>query len=68
MVKNLFGQSFIFSFYIVYYKSDRQVLTPVDNLQCLLRQPIYDKTRLVALHLQFNKENYNNWFLPEREK
>jgi hypothetical protein len=66
MVKNLFGQSFIFS--IVYYKSDRQVLTPVDNVQCLLRQSISKKTRLVALHLQYNKENYNNWFLPEREK
>jgi hypothetical protein len=38
---------------------------PVDNLQHLLRLPNFDKTRLVAFHLQYNKANYNNWFLPE---
>jgi hypothetical protein len=25
-------------------------------------------TRLVAFHLQYNKGNYINWFLPESEK
>jgi hypothetical protein len=70
IVKNRFGLS---AFYFqllecIYYKSYRQVLTPVDNLHHLLRLPIFDKTRLVAFHLQRDKENYHNGFLPEREK
>ncbi len=66
-MKNLFGliNVFIFSFY---YKSLRQVLTPIDNLQRLLRLPIFDKTRLVvAFHLKCDKINYNNCFLPDNE-
>jgi hypothetical protein len=44
----------------------RQVLTPVDNLQRLLRPPIFDKTRLV-FYKKVRQRNYTNWFLPDRE-
>jgi hypothetical protein len=40
---------------------------PVDNLQHLLRLPNFDKTRLDAFHLQYNKGNYNDW-LFQKEK
>ncbi len=49
------------------YKSYRQVLTPIDNLQCLLRLPSVDKTRFVAFHKTTIQRNYTNWFLPDRE-
>jgi len=49
-MKNLL--SFIFSFLGVFYKSYRQVLTLIDNLQHLLRLPIFDKTRLVTFNLK----------------
>jgi hypothetical protein len=49
------------------YKSYRQVLTVIDNLKCLLRLPIFDKTRLVAFHKTLTQRNYTNWFLPVRE-
>jgi hypothetical protein len=56
-MKNQFGLS-------VFYLQLVEFLTslidkygpPVDNLQSLLRQPIFEKTRLIALHLQYNKE------------
>ncbi len=56
----------MFSFWSVYYKFCRQVLTPVDNSRHLSRLPNLDKTRLVAFHLQYNGGNYNNWFLSEK--
>jgi len=46
----------------------RQVLTSVDKFQHLLRLPIFNKTRLDTFYLKCKKENYSNWFLPEREK
>jgi hypothetical protein len=50
MVKNLFGFfSFIFSFKVI-DKSYRQVLTPVNNSQLLLKLAILDKFRLVTFH------------------
>jgi hypothetical protein len=49
-------QSFKFSFLSLFYKSYRQVLTSIDNLQRLLRLPIFNKTRLVTFHLKCNKE------------
>jgi hypothetical protein len=58
----------MFSFWSVYYKSCRQVLTPVDNSQHLLRLPNLDKTRLAAFHLQYNEGNYNNWFFIRKRK
>jgi hypothetical protein len=51
---------------LLLYKSYRQVLTLIDNLQHLLRLPIFEKTGLVTFHLKCNKENY--FFLLEREK
>ncbi len=66
--ENLFGFfSLLFSASSVYYKSYRQVLTPVDKLQHLLKLPIFDKTRLVAFHKKVRQRNYTNWLLPERE-
>jgi hypothetical protein len=68
-VKNLFGLfRCLFSASSVIYKSYRQILTPVDNLQHLLRLPIFDKTRLVAFHKTTTHRNYTNWFLPVSEK
>ena len=68
VVKNVFGLfSLLFSASSVYYKSYRQVLTPIDNLQCLLRLPTYDKTRLVAFHKKVGQRNYTNWHLPDKE-
>jgi hypothetical protein len=43
------------------------VLTLINNLQCLLRLPIFNNTRLVAFHLTLTQRNYTNWFLPVRE-
>jgi hypothetical protein len=40
---------------------------PVNNLQSLLRQPIFDKTRRVAFHKMVRQRNNTNWFLPVRE-
>ncbi len=66
--ENLFGLFILlFSASSVYYKSYRQVLTPVNNLQRLLRLAIFDKTRLVAFHKKVRQINYTNWFLPDRE-
>jgi hypothetical protein len=58
----------VFSAFSVLHKSYRQVLTPVNNLQLLLRLPILDKFRLVTFHLQATQRNYNNWFPPVQEK
>jgi hypothetical protein len=44
---------------LLLYKSYRQVLTLIDNLQHLLMLPIFEKTRLVTFHLKCNKENYS---------
>ncbi len=67
IVKNPFGCiSHLFSASSVYYKSYRQVLTLVNNLQCLLRLPIFDKTRLAAFHIKARQRNHTNWFLPVR--
>jgi hypothetical protein len=49
---HLANESFIFSFKSVYYKSYRQVQTPVNNLQRLLMLPIFNKTKLVAFHFK----------------
>jgi hypothetical protein len=58
MVKNPFGLSFFyFRLLSVLYKSYRQVMTPIDNLPRLLRQPIFEKLRHVVFHLQHNKES-----------
>ena len=43
------------------------MLTLINNLQCLLMLPIFNKTRLVAFHLTLTQRNYTNWFLPVRE-
>ncbi len=41
---------------------------PVNNLQCLLSLPIFDKTsRLVAFLKTARQRNYTNWFLPVRK-
>jgi hypothetical protein len=56
-----------FSASSVFYKSYRQVLTLIDNLQHHLRLPIFDKTRLVALNKKAKQRNYTNWFLPDRD-
>ncbi len=46
VVKNPFGLFILlFSAFSVIYKSYRQVLTPVKNLQRLLRLPIFDMTQ-----------------------
>ncbi len=67
-MKNLFGLFILlFSASSVYYKSYRQVLTPINNLQRLLRLSIFDKIRLVAFHKKASQRNYTNWFLPDRE-
>jgi hypothetical protein len=67
-VKNQFGSfRLLFAASSVIYKSYRQALTPVDNLQRPLRLPIFDKTRLVAFHENVRQRNYTNWFLPVRE-
>jgi hypothetical protein len=70
VVRNLFGLSiFYFQLLECIFKPYRQVLTPVDNLLHLLRQPIFNKFRLVLFHLQYNnKGNCDNCFSPEREK
>ncbi len=39
---------------VLYFNSGRRDWTPIDNLLRLLRQPILDKFRLVAFHLQYN--------------
>ncbi len=44
-----------------------RVQTPVDNLQRLLRLPIFDKTILVAFLKTMSQRNYTNRFLPVRE-
>jgi hypothetical protein len=68
IVKNPFGLfMFLFSVSSVIYKSYRQVLTPVNNSQHLLRPPIFNKTRLVAFHKTLTQRNYTNWFLLFRE-
>ncbi len=42
-------------------------LTPIDNFQCLLRLPIFNKTRLFVFHKTTIQRNKTNWFLPVRE-
>jgi hypothetical protein len=67
-VKNPFGLSrLLFSASITIYKSYRQVLTPINNFQCLLKLPIFNKTRLVAFRKTTIQRNDTNWFLPVRE-
>ncbi len=67
-VKNGFGLSV---FYFQLLECILQVLQtstdPVNNLQHLLRLPNFDKTRLVAFHLQYNKGNYID-LLFQKEK
>jgi hypothetical protein len=69
IVKNLFSFP-VFYFQLlecIYYKSYRQVLTSVDNLQCLLRPPIFDKTRFIAFHLECNKETRTTCIYQEEK-
>jgi hypothetical protein len=61
-------QSFIFSFQSVFYKPHRQVLTPIDNLQCLLRLPIFDMTRLVTFHLTTKKTTLTGFYQIEKHE
>jgi hypothetical protein len=63
IVKNPFGlfQMLYFQLIVIYILY-RQVLTPVNNLQLLLRLPILDKFRLATFQLQATQRNYNNWF------
>ncbi len=69
IVKNQFGLSvFYFQLLECILKVLQTSTDPVDNSQRLLRLSNFDKTRLVAFHLQYNKGNSNNWFLPERVK
>jgi hypothetical protein len=67
-VNNTFGLfRLLFSASSVYYKPYRQVQTPIDNLQRLLRPPIFDKTRRVAFHRKLKQRNYSKCFVPEKE-
>jgi hypothetical protein len=54
-VKNPFGLFRRFSASSVIYKSHRQVLTPIDNFQYLLRLPIFDKTKLNRQNIKKTK-------------
>ncbi len=56
-MKNLFGLSSDTLFQIIIYKSYRQLLTPVNNSQLLLKLEILDKLRLVTLHKWQHKES-----------
>jgi hypothetical protein len=63
-INNIIGKN-LFGFYKVYppttsviHKSYKQVLTPVNNLQLLLRLPILDMFRLLTFHLQATQRNY----------
>ncbi len=68
VVKNLLGLlSLLFSAFRVIYKSCRQALTHINNLQCLLSLRIFDNATLVAFHKKIKQRNYINWFLPLRE-
>jgi len=63
IVKNPFGLFQMLYFQLsVIYMSYRQVLTPINNLQLLLRLPILDKFKLVTFRLQATQRNYSNWF------
>ncbi len=51
----------------VIYRSYRQVLTPIDNSQLLLKLPILDKFRLATFNTSATQRNYSiktgiNWF------
>jgi hypothetical protein len=68
-VKNLFGLfRLLISASRVYYESYRQVLTPVNNLQCLLRLPIFNKTRLVSFYKNVRQRNYTTTGFYQSEK
>jgi hypothetical protein len=68
-VKNQFGLSVFYFHLLECILQVLQISTdPVNKSRHLLRPAYFDKARLVAFHLQCNKGNYNNWFLPEREK
>jgi hypothetical protein len=51
-------QILYFRLYVI-DKSYRQVLTPVDNSQLLLKLEILDKFRLVTFHKNTTPRNYN---------
>jgi hypothetical protein len=60
LVKNTFGFSILlFTAFNVDDKSYRQVLTPVNNSQLLLKLEILDKFRLDTNHEFKHKGNYN---------
>jgi hypothetical protein len=60
VVKNIFGFSILlFTAFNVIDKSYRQVLTPVNNSQLLLKLEILDKFRLVTNHKIQHKGNCN---------
>ena len=58
IVKNMFGfWNLLFTAFNVDDKSYRQVLTPVNNSQLLLKLEILDKFRLVTNHKMQQKAN-----------
>jgi hypothetical protein len=62
------ARSSIFYFRLQYiYKSYRQVLTMITNLQLLLKLEILDKLRLVTSYKNTTQRKYKfNWFNPDR--
>ncbi len=57
MVKNLtYSSDTLFQLHVI-YMSNRQVLTPINNSQLLLKPEILDKLRLVTFHKQQHKES-----------
>ena len=60
IVKNMFGFTILYcTVFNVDDRSYRQVLTPVNNSQLLLKWEIIDKFRLVTNHESQHKRNYN---------
>ena len=60
MVKNMFGFTVLYcTVFNVNDKSYRQVLTPVNNSQLLLKLEILDKFRLVTFDKNTTQRNYN---------
>jgi len=58
MVKNPFGLVFRYFFQLhIIYMSYRQVLTPVNNSQFLLKLEILDKLSLLTFHKWQHKES-----------
>jgi hypothetical protein len=71
IVKNVSGFSvLLFTAFNVMDKSYRQVLTPVNNSQLLLKQEIIDKFRLVTNHKVQHKEDLQHFLVHtgSREK